>query len=433
MLSKSTYPIPEKESNISGGKMAFIIFILLIQFSIIACAIFMAVKTRVSVVWFDPYLSIDIQGADGYAVTKPVFNEDGFREDFNQTLLSKKSSLSEADAESLVDKVIASLSYDIDVEKAEGRDDADIDSDIDDNAENEELPVPGISNGDTVTVYADLGEDVWREMREQGIYLAFECDPVTLVAEGLPEANPYDPFADLSVSFTGQNGAGEARIYYNGYYPLIFTAEPSAALHNGDVVEVSITFDNNYDLDGIVADYHIMPTSLSQQYTVSGLYDTPGGIEDFPGEARERVMGEAREAAKSLLNEEYQEDEQFTLDDAGMYFASSQETQNYLFCLFCVNYINDAGEEMQYYYYIRFENILLDDSNDVIADFRQIEYPHKPSIPIIGEALGDGAQVSVPGVFTFRTLAGYETLDELISQVITPLETSYTVTSLQEQ
>ena len=164
MLSKSTYPIPEKESNISGGKMAFIIFILLIQFSIIACAIFMAVKTRVSVVWFDPYLSIDIQGADGYAVTKPVFNEDGFREDFNQTLLSKKSSLSEADAESLVDKVIASLSYDIDVEKAEGRDDADIDSDIDDNAENEELPVPGISNGDTVTVYADLGEDVWREM-----------------------------------------------------------------------------------------------------------------------------------------------------------------------------------------------------------------------------------------------------------------------------
>ena len=167
-----------------------------------------------------------------------------------------------------------------------------------------------------------------------------------------------------------------------------------------------------------------------------------------------------------MLQEEYRDDERFTLDDAGMYFALSNhapanrlnpdttdnpdnpenpdapenpdnasaydiaETENYLFCLFRINYSNSSGEDFDYYYYVRFENLLLNDSGEVVADFGSFEYPHKPSIPIIGETLGDGAQVSVPGLLSFRSLAGYETQEQLISRVITPLETDFAISSL---
>ena len=41
-----------------------------------------------------------------------------------------------------------------------------------------ELPVPGISNGDTVTVYADISEETWTLLRNRGLYLSFECNAV---------------------------------------------------------------------------------------------------------------------------------------------------------------------------------------------------------------------------------------------------------------
>ena len=75
---------------------------------------------------------------------------------------------------------------------------------------------------------------------------------------------------------------------------------------------------------------------------------------------------------------------------------------------------------------------MLDDSEEAVADFTQFDHPRKPSIPIIGEALGDGAEVSVPGILSFRTLAGYETQEQLISRVITPLEQTYIVTSVDQ-
>ncbi len=458
MLSRSTFSDPDKENTVSGGRIFFIFFLLLIQTGIILFAVSMAFRTRVRVIWLDPYLQLDIQGANGYAVTRPVFDEDQFRSDLEDTLRAGRSSLSTDAADSLSKKVVESVSFEYYVRTADGETGMVTADAVEDSEESLQdaldLPVPGISNGDTVTVYADISEEVWTDLREMGFYLAFECDPVAMTAEDLPEANPYDPFEDLSVSFYGMDGTGGLEIYYNNSYPLAFNAEPSENLKNGDTVNVEVTFSDDYDLDSLVADYHIMPTTLQNQYTVTGLYVNPNGIEEFTEETRENLMREGREAARALLEEEYEDNERFTLDDAGMYFAVSNEVvqnaaesdgeneaeageanvsaasgiRNYLYCLFRVNYTNDSGDELEYYYYIRFENLLLDDTGEVTTDFRQVEYPHKPSFPLFGEAMGDGAEVSV-GFLTFRSLAGYESLNELITRVIDPLRTSYTVSS----
>ena len=74
MLSRSTFSGPDKGKTVSGGRIFLIVFLLLIQTGIILYAVSMAVRTRVRVIWLDPYLQLDIQGANGYAVTRPVFD-----------------------------------------------------------------------------------------------------------------------------------------------------------------------------------------------------------------------------------------------------------------------------------------------------------------------------------------------------------------------
>ena len=466
MFSQRFYSGPGRKKKLTGAIIAVIVIMLLIQGGIIVYALRMAIKSRVKVFWLEPYLQVDIQGADGYAVANPVFDEDSFRKDFEESLMAAGSSAGKEEAAEISKEIAESILFDKDITTVDGRTGVGTDGEADEDSERSlqedfDIPDPGISNGDTITVYAYVDEDALVSLREKGFYYAFECDPVVKTAEGLKEAYPYDPFEDLSISFSGMSGAGEAEIYYEGEYPMYFTAEPSTGLRNGDTIEVRVELDEGYDLDGIVDEYHIMPTSLSNQYTVSGLYVNLTGIDDLTEDAMESIMREGREAARSFLEDEYQDNENFVLDDAGLYFAVSRNTdtlsyelvstddeddeyeegsdrpeeqqssKNYAYCLLAVNYYNTSGEEFQYYYYVRFENLMLDDSGEIIADFRKVEYPHKPSIPILGEALGDGAEVSVPGIFSFRTLAGYETLDQLISLVIDPLETDYEVTSVE--
>ena len=439
MFPQNMYSGPGRKKKLTGGLIFFIIILLILQGGIIVGALNLAVKTKVRVVWLDPFLQISIQGADGYAVAEPVFDRESFRSSFESILLKADSSLKHEEASALSEEAADSMIYEFHIRAADGETDVSIINDEEDNRlsqqEDFELPVPGISNGDTVTVYADIREDSWTKLRERGFFLSFECNPVAITAEGLPEAEPYDPFADLTVTFTGLNGVGNAEIYYNGYYPFSFSAQPSQGLSNGDQVEISLSLDEGYDLDRIVEEYHIMPVSLSGQYSVSGLYVNPTEIGSFTAENRDSLMEQGRLAASLLLEQEYGDGEMFVLDDAGMYFASAREAsgiQNYLFCVFTVNYTNTSGEELQYYYYTRFENLMLDDSGQVTADFTHYDHPAKPSIPIIGEAMGDGAEVSVPGLLSFRTLAGYETVEQLISQKITPLEADYTVTSIEQ-
>ena len=65
MLSRSTLSGSDQEKNVSGGRIFLIVFLLLIQTGIILFAVSLAVRTRVRVVWLDPYLQLDIQGANG--------------------------------------------------------------------------------------------------------------------------------------------------------------------------------------------------------------------------------------------------------------------------------------------------------------------------------------------------------------------------------
>ena len=62
--------------------------------------------------------------------------------------------------------------------------------------------------------------------------------------------------------------------------------------------------------------------------------------------------------------------------------------------------------EMEYYYYIRYDNLVLAEDGSLTTDFTRIRHPEKSSTPI-ELLLGEGDDVALPGLLNFRTLAGF--------------------------
>ena len=102
---------------------------------------------------------------------------------------------------------------------------------------------------------------------------------------------------------------------------------------------------------------------------------------------------------------------------------------NFLVCAFRVDYTDAKGTEMEYYYYIRYDNLVLAEDGSLTTDFTRIRHPEKSSTPL-ELILGEGDDVALPGLLNFRTLAGFRSLDELYEKELAPLESRYTISSL---
>ncbi|MDO5476303.1 MAG: hypothetical protein Q4F43_04215 [Eubacteriales bacterium] len=451
MFHKDARVTPGRKRPFSKGVLAAAVLLLLLIIFIFFYSLHMAAVNRVKVFLLDPYVSIKVEGADGYAIASPVFEDVRFQDDFTGFLKELDPGMDEEELKNLTQMAADSVTLELEVdaetpvedlsdsaEKGEEQQDTSGEETKDGSPQTpesaeEQVPDPGIGNGDTITLRAGIRGDVQEELLKKGFPVAFDCDPVTLAVSGLPKADPYDLFADLTVSFSGYDGAGEAVLSYHGWYPFLFSMEAEGSLRNGDTITVHAAPSEGYDLDRIVEEFSIMPTSLTRQYTVSGLWVTPASTDLFTGETIEWLLAQGREAVSSLLEEEYQEDERIdSIEDEGLYFvysASEENVENRLFCLYLIHYMNSAGDELDYYYYVQYDNIALDDTGSVVTELNVADYPKKSTVPL-GELFGDGAEVSVPGFLNFRTLAGYETREQLVEKVITPLEADYEVTSL---
>lgn len=106
-----------------------------------------------------------------------------------------------------------------------------------------------------------------------------------------------------------------------------------------------------------------------------------------------------------------------------------QKVDNFLVCAFEVNYSDQKGQEMKYYYYIRYDNLVLDETGSLIADYTKVKHPEKSSTPI-ELIFGEGDDVTLPGLLNFKTLAGFKSLEELYKKAVAPYENEYQVSSL---
>lgn len=427
---------PGRKKPISGVTMVVIVFLLILICGVFFYSLHMAASGKVLVFSLDDYASFQVEGADGYGMTVTDFEYEDFQKDFEEFLKNSGTELEPGKISELAESASAAILFDVDIEPGEraGRSpEAEEQEALP--QEDDILPPPGIYNGDVVTFYVSISKELQKSLMEYGLAIAFDFEPVTITAEGLLEAEPYDLFADLAVSYEGFDGAGQAILTYQGYFPITFSADPQTGLANGDTFKVKASLSEEYDLNRLVEEYTIMPMALEKTYTVTGLWVKPVSIGSFTEETIDWLRIQSRDAVSSLLEEEYTEGERIdALDDDDLYFCSAdteENVDNRLYCLFLVHYISTGGDEVDYYYYVRYDNLILDDSGNVISDLTVAEYPQKPSVPL-GEMFGSGEEVSVPGFLNFRTLAGFETKEQLYDRVIRPLSDTYEISSIEQ-
>src|SRR5699024_7240357 len=93
-----------------------------------------------------------------------------------------------------------------------------------------------LSNGDEVAFTWSCDDD----MAEESFGVRLSHKDLTFTVEGLQALEPFDPFADIQLNFTGVGPFGEAEVVNNSTAEvasnLYYEISPSSGLSNGDTV-----------------------------------------------------------------------------------------------------------------------------------------------------------------------------------------------------
>ena len=274
----------------------------------------------------------------------------------------------------------------------------------------------GLSNDDTVTYTWNIDEDVLKNL---------DCKVKTKDGEkkvsGLDEVGKFDAFADLSVTFTGRDTKGQAELDYTGTDLNLydFNCDQTSGLSNGDTVTVSISDSN---VDYYAETLGMVPMEMEKEYTVEGLEYYLNNISEVSADALAQMQQQAVDVYHAKAAQDWGEGETLeSLDYVGNYLLTSKKSQdNYLFLVYKAqvrdSYTNDAGssynEANDVYWYIRYEDLLVDADGNVNVDVTDYRTP--------GSRLRVDSGVS-SGWWSTKTwdYYGYETLDDLYKDVVT--------------
>ena len=202
-------------------------------------------------------------------------------------------------------------------------------------------PADALSNGDTITLYVVYDNRVASRQK-----IEFTGEQKTITVEGLEEIKEVDPFEKLNVTFTGVSGEGYLEMEYTGDDELIssysFTPDKSYGLSNGDVVTLTIDYDDEY-----TSWYGVKLTKREQQYTVSGLTQyitsaaelSEAGLEQLKADALTQLQTEISSYTDATVGEP---------SYAGYLLATAKEQgsydRNYMYLVYKATVtLNDVG------------------------------------------------------------------------------------------
>lgn len=384
----------DKSGAYTKYRKAFII-IILIAIAVIA-VVGNAKANTVTELHLEDYCSVNVSGYDGYGEASVSFDDDKLKQDLKSSL-EKKNELEDGE---IPDEIISSLeSYSL----------YSLDNTVD------------LNNGDEVTVTFDY-DDINNVLEPYKIELTGE--KLTKEVSDLSEVQQYNPFDDISVSFNGAEPNGSADIVFNTEYPLYVSVSQTDHLSNGDTITVTICGDEETDGDSLLKDYGIIITQDSKEYTVSNLSSYVKNV----GELSSQFISDVKvQALAIMLNEmanEYDEDEHINDRScvAGYFLSSasySPDCYNMLYLIYRIAYSNDSGKSKDYYYYVRFSDVMNNGNGEV-----NLNTDDDYEVPTKG-LWGPGTVYIDP--FTLNRKAGYNSLDDLYENVIQGYESSYSI------
>lgn len=273
-----------------------------------------------------------------------------------------------------------------------------------------------LSNDETVTYTWNIDEETLK-------YL--DCKVKTKDGEkkvsGLDEVGKFDAFANLNVTFSGRDANGNVDLDYTGtdLNSYDFSCDQTSGLSNGDTVTVSLSDSNlEYYADTLGK----VPKKMNQEYTVEGLEYYLNNISEVGADSLAQMQQQAVDVYHAKAAQDWGEGETLeSLDYVGNYLLTSKKSQdNFLFLVYKAtvrdSYTNDEGssynEAKDVYWYIRYEDLLVDADGNVNVDVTDYRTP--------GNRVRVDSGVN-SGWWSTKTwdYYGYETLEDLYKDVVT--------------
>ena len=475
---------PGRRTRLSAPEAVTAVVLLLLTAGVLCYALFMAARNRVEEILLDPYTELSIEGADGYGRASAGFDGDSFREKLEEEMLSGGTDLSTEEIHELAQMVSSEPRFKYSVEKADEDDGKDEKASYLENISN------GDTVTLNVTISEEM-QELMREkgfsiafdcnplvMTAAGLPKAEAYDPFAELEVGFSgvEGNGMASAAyhgQYPISFScvpGENLHNGDHIQVQG----AFSSDYDMDRFISDFQVVPSSLEKEYIVSGLL----INPTTI-KDFTVehlqqlserarnaamilikedygedeeivrienAGMYYAYSGDNTDPaegsGSGTESVSETGPESGSEDGSEAGSESGRKAGSEAGSEDGTPGEkessgdhpftrhkSRNFLVCAFRVDYTGANNTEMEYYYYIRYDNLVLAEDGSLTTDFTRIRHPEKSSTPI-ELILGEGDDVALPGLLNFRTLAGFRSLDELYEKELAPLESRYTISSL---
>lgn len=228
-----------------------------------------------------------------------------------------------------------------------------------------------LSNGDVVEI-------VWHidtEKLESYFVWEYTCSTQLFTVEGLKEADTFDPFENVEISFSGNAPYAKASIYNYGYnYNGSYTISQSENLKNGDEIKIVYNCD---DKATMIANYGKYPSTYEKTYKVSGLNTYVQSIDEISSEAYSKLIENAASKIWVLGYGNYKDAKY-----CGNYFYSAKEqpAHGVYFLQWCGTPVGNAvcfvfehpesigssTDTKTVYTVIAIENLLIDESGNLI-------------------------------------------------------------------
>ena len=290
----------------------------------------------------------------------------------------------------------------------------------------------GLSNGDNISFKWSVNSKVFEE--KYGCTLDYE--DVAEKVSGLQEAVAYDPFENLHVSFNGMAPSGKVKMDTTDieYYWLKYTATPSDGLKNGDMVKVTVEYDD--DTEKYCLENGIKLVSTEKEYTVDGLSAYVTDLAEIPDEQLTKMKNQAEDTFKAYVAANWAEVESLkAMDFLGCYLLNAKgdvgygQAENYLFLIYKIDVSNSQGN-LSYYYYTRFDSLYISGDGDFVVDILNYRVP-KGSATYYFDKWYQTGEVFTEGNYYYL---GYRTLDAIYNACVTENIEKYTYkTNVNEQ
>lgn len=218
-----------------------------------------------------------------------------------------------------------------------------------------------LSNGDEIHYTWDIDDELFKY-----VSCKLKYTEGTYTVEGLEEAQTFDPFADLTVTFEGISTNGELNMEYAGeeLNPYDFSCDTAYGLANGDTVTITL---DDYLVEYCLLELGKIPSAMEKTYTVEGLSEYVTDFSAIPQEFLDSMKKEAEDAIYAYTAQEYGSD--YTLGELtyGGYVLSAVSSATDFYgtlndlCLIYTGTVSGKEEELPattVYYPVEFTDIL---------------------------------------------------------------------------